>query len=123
MNGHSKYLEVKKVFPDALLTVLRQQWAGDTSDETLDSILRNQELVSGQDTLNIAVALYFQKNPRFKEMAFYFCRNYSFAPVWYRIYGLLAEIRDEEVENFFVEYLIEYDNPEIKKTIDKYFLS
>ena len=49
--------------------------------------------------------------------------NYSYAPVWYKIYELLAEIKDEEVENFFVEYLIEDDkeHPEIKKIIDKYF--
>ncbi|MDO0823164.1 hypothetical protein [Desulfosporosinus nitroreducens] len=98
-------IEVEKVFPDAL-TVARQQWAGDISDERLDRILRNREVLSDQDALNIAVALYFLKNPRFKEMAFYFCRNYSYAPVWYKIYGLLAEIKDEEVENFFIEYLI-----------------
>ena len=115
-------LEVEKVFPDAL-TIARQQWAGDTSDERLDRILRNMEVLSDQDALNIAVALYFLKNPRFKEMAFYFCSNYSYTPVWYRIYGLLAEIKDEEVENFFVDYLIEDDkeHPEIKKIIDKYF--
>lgn len=116
-------IEVEKVFPDAL-TVARQQWAGDISDERLDRILRNREVLSDQDALNIAVALYFLKNPRFKEMAFYFCRNYSYAPVWYKIYGLLAEIKDEEVENFFIEYLIEDDkeHPEIKKIIDRYFL-
>jgi hypothetical protein len=115
-------LEVEKVFPDAL-TVARQQWAGDTSDERLDHILWNQEVVSDQDALNIAVALCYLKNPRFKEMAFYFCRNYSYAPVWYKIYELLAKIKDEEVENFFVDYLIENgkEHPEIKKIIDKYF--
>lgn len=115
-------LEVEKIFPDAL-TVARQQWAGDTSDERLDHILRNQEVVSDQDALNIAVALYYLKNPRFKEMAFYFCRNYSYVPVWYKIYELLAKIKDEEVENFFVDYLIEDNNEhlEIKKIIDKYF--
>jgi len=98
---------------------------GDTSDERLDRILRNKEVLSDQDALNIAVALYFLKKPRFKEMAFNFCRNYSYTTVWYRIYGLLAEIKDEEVENFFVDYLIEDDkeHPEIKKIIDKYFSS
>ena len=39
-------------------------------------------------------------------MAFYFCKNYSFASVWYEIYDLLANVIDEEVEDFFVDYLV-----------------
>lgn len=115
-------LEIEKIFPDAV-SMARQQWAGDVSDNRLNRILKNQESISDQDALNISVALYYLKNPRFKEMAFYFCKNYSYASVWYKIYGLLANIRDEEVENFFVDYLMEDDkkHPEIKKIIDKYF--
>lgn len=115
-------LDVERIFPDAV-TVARQQWAGDLSDERLSQISRNQEVISDQEALNILVALYYSRHLRFKEMAFYFCKNYSYAPVWYKIYELLAEIRDEEVENFFVDYLINDDkeHPEIKKIIDKYF--
>ena len=42
-----------------------------------------------------------------------------------RVYGLLAEIKDDEVESFFADYLIKDDkeHPEIKKIIDKYFLA
>jgi hypothetical protein len=117
-------LDVEKIFPDAV-TVARQLWAGDISDERLCCILRNQEVISDQDALNISVALFYSKNPRFKEMAFYFCKNYFYVSVWYKIYELLAEIKDEEVENFFVDYLIEDDkeHPEIKKIIDKHFLA
>ena len=115
-------LEAEKVFPDAL-TIARQQWAGDISDDRMNRILKNQESISDQDALNIAVALYYLRNPKFKEIAFYICRNYSFAPVWYKIYELLADIKDEEVEDFFVDYLVQDDkeHPEIKKIIDKYF--
>lgn len=115
-------LEAEKIFPDAV-SVARQQWAGDVSDNRLNRILKNRESISDQDALNISVALYSLKNPRFKEMAFFFCKNYSYVSVWYKIYGLLANVRDEEVENFFVDYLVEDDkkHPEIKKIIDKYF--
>jgi len=43
--------------------------------------------------------------------------------VWNEIYELLANIKDEEVENFFVDYLVkdDKDHPEIKKLADKYF--
>lgn len=73
-------LESEKSFPDAI-TFARLQWAGDISDERLDRILINKESISDEDALNIAVALYYTKKPRFKEMAFYFCKNYSFASV------------------------------------------
>lgn len=115
-------LETEKSFPDAI-TVARLQWAGDISDERLDRILLNKESISDKDTLNITVALYYTKNPRFKEMAFYFCKNYSFASVWYEIYELLANVIDEEVEDFFVDYLVHDEKryPEINKIIDNYF--
>ncbi len=115
-------LEAEKIFPD-VITVARQQWAGDISDERLDRIIKNKESITDQDALNIATALYYTQKPRFKEMAFYFCRNYSFAPVWYKIYELLANIREEEVEDFFVDYLVqdEKEHPEINKIIDRYF--
>jgi hypothetical protein len=55
--------------------------------------------------------------------AFHFCRNYSYVRVWHKIYELLANIKDEEVEDFFVDYLTERDksHPEIRNIIDCYF--
>lgn len=54
---------------------------------------------------------------------FYFCKDYSYVTVWHEIYKLLANIKDEDVEEFFVDYLIQddRDHPDIKKIIDKYF--
>ena len=116
--------EAEKTFPD-VITVARQQWAGDISDERLDRILENQESISDQDALNIAVALHATQNPRFKEMAFYFCRNYTYVSAWDEIYELLATINHEEVEDFFVDYLVqdEKNHPEINRIIDTYFSS
>ncbi len=123
-NWPPEILEAEKIFPD-VITVARQQCAGDISDERLDRIIKSQESISDQDALNIATALYYTQKPRFKEMAFYFCRNYTFASVWYKIYELLANIIDGEVEDFFIDYLVQDEKkyPEINRIIDTYFSS
>ncbi|WFR58904.1 hypothetical protein QA584_07430 [Anaerocolumna sp. AGMB13025] len=115
-------LEAEGVFPDAL-SAARIEWAGDISDERLNRIVNKEEPLSNEDCLNIAAALYYSSNPRFKEVMFYFCKNYAYVTVWYDIYELLAKIKDEEVENFFVDYLVQddRDHPAIKKIIDQYF--
>lgn len=116
-------LEAEKVFPDAL-AVARIEWAGDISDERLDHILNKQESLSDEDCLNIAAALYYSVNPRLKEVMFYFCKDYSYVRVWYDIYKLLANIEDDDVEKFFLDYLIQDDkaHPDIRKIIDNYFV-
>lgn len=121
-NWPHEILIAEKYYPD-VTAVVRQQSAGDISDERLDSILKNVEIITDQEALNIVTALYYTKNPRFKEMAFYFGRNDSFVHVWYQVYKLLSNIKDEEVENFFVEFLIEdkKEYKDIKRIIDNYF--
>ncbi len=116
-------LEAEEAFPD-VSTVARIEWAGDISDERLNRILKSQEALEDKDGLNISIALFYNKSPRFKEMAFYFCKNYSFATVWHEIYELLANIKDEDIEKFFIDYLVQddKDHPEIKKIINQYFI-
>lgn len=58
------------------------KWAGDISDDRLDRIIKNQESISDQDALNISTALYYAQKPRFKEVAFYFCKNYTYSSIW-----------------------------------------
>jgi len=115
-------LECEKVFPDAL-TVARIEWAGGISDERLNKILKNEEKIDDKDALNISTALYYSNNIRFKEISFHFCRNQFYSSVWYKIYELIANIKDEGVENFFVEFLIndEGKHKDIKSIVDKYF--
>lgn len=116
-------LEAEKTFPDAL-GVARIEWAGDISDKRLDRVLNKQESLSDEDCLNIAAALYYSANPRLKEVMFSFCKDYSYVRVWYDIYKLLANIEDDDVEEFFIDYLIQDDkeHPDIKKIIDNYFV-
>lgn len=77
--------------------------------------------LSDNDCLNIAAALHYSSNPRFKEVMFYFCKNYFYITVWHEIYELLANIKDEEVEVFFADYLVRDDknHSNIKKIIEK----
>lgn len=77
--------------------------------------------LSFEDCLNIAAALHYSSNPRFKEVILYTCKNYSYVTVWHEIYELLANIKDEEVEVFFADYLVRDDknHPNIKKIIEK----
>lgn len=116
-------LEAEEAFPDAL-TVAKIEWAGDISDERLNRILKNEETLSDIDGLNISIALYHLRSPRFKEIAFYFCSNYFFVTVWNKIYELVANVKDEDVENFFVDYLIQddKDHPDIKRIVDNYLM-
>lgn len=45
--------------------------------------------------------------------------------VWYDIFILLAKIKDEDIENFFIQYLIdtEIERPNLNKIIDDYLMS
>ncbi|WP_105177023.1 hypothetical protein [Clostridium cagae] len=117
-------LSTEDYFPNPL-TLARVEWAGDISDKRLDNIINNEEALSSEDTLNISFALFSSKNPRFKQLAFYFCRSDVWADVWVEIFTLLTKVNDKEIEDFFIDYLVNYDynyqHPEVKKIVDDYF--
>ncbi|AIY80256.1 hypothetical protein U728_922 [Clostridium botulinum 202F] len=117
-------LSTEENFPDPF-TLARIEWAGDISDGRLDNIINNKEALSSKDALNITLALFISKNPRFKQLAFYFCRIESWSDVFVEIFTLLTKIDNTEVEDFFIEYLVNYDYnypcPEVKKIVDDYF--
>lgn len=74
------------------------------------------------EALNLVTALYALEHTSFKELAFYFCSYGGFMGIWHDIFMLLAKIKDEDVENFFIGYLIngEIERAELKKIIDDY---
>lgn len=123
-NWSEDIISSEKNFFDAK-TLASIEWAGDLSDKRLDNILDKGETVNEIDALNIINALFYLKSIRFKQLAFYFGKNEDFIYIWYEIFSLLVKIKDEDVENYFVEYLINYGNqkPEIKKIVDSYFKS
>ena len=114
-------LDTEKCFPDALAAA-RIEWAGDLSDERLDRIISKAENVDENNAINIATALYHTKSPRFKEIVFHFCRDYSFVLQWPDLYRLLSNIGDSDVEDFFIDYLVQgdKDHPIVKNIVDDY---
>jgi hypothetical protein len=114
-------LQSEKYYPEAM-TVARIYWAGGITDERLDKIVNHQVAMIDTEVLNLVTALSALEHPRFKELAFHFCSYGSLVSVWRDIFMLLAKIRDEEVENFFIQYLIdaEIERADLKKIIGDY---
>ncbi len=119
-------LSTEDYFPDPL-ALARIEWAGEISDERLDDIINGKEALSSTDVSNISSTLFILKNPRFKQLAFYFCKTKAWSDVMAEIFTLLTTIKDNDVEDFFVEYLVNYDynypQAELKKIVDNYFAS
>lgn len=109
-------------FPD-VFTVACMEWAGDLSDSTLDKILKHKEICDSSTLYYIVKSLFALKNSRFKQMAFFIGKNEAYGSIWNDVYSLIAKIKDEEVENFFVEFLINDEKlrPDITKIVDDYF--
>lgn len=75
-----------------------------------------------EEALNLVTALYTLEHPRFRELALHFCSYSGFVEIWHDIFMLLSKIKDEDVENFFIQYLIdaEVERVELQKIIDDY---
>lgn len=116
-------LESEKYYPDAM-TLARINWAGGITNEKLDKIVNHQVAMTDTEALNLVTALSALEHPRFKELAFHFCNYGGFVGIWRDIFMLLAKIKDEDVENFFIQYLIDADieRADLKKIIDDYLV-
>lgn len=114
-------IESEKYYPDAK-TLARIYWAGGITDERLDKIVNHQVAMTDTEALNLVTALYALEHPRFKELAFHLCSYGGFVSIWHDIFILLAKIKDEDVENFFIKYLIdaEIKRVDLEKIIDDY---
>ena len=99
------------------------EWAGDLSDGRLNGILEGKCVENESTLIYIAEALYATKNPRFTEFTISVCKNEIYRPKIKELYELLAKVKTQEVEDFFVEYLVDIENnrQDIKKIIDDYF--
>jgi hypothetical protein len=115
-------LECEEYFP-VVDILASKDLAGDISDERLDKIINKEEKYDYGVLYHIINALFFIKSPRFKEIAFFVCNNEKYLPIWEAVFSLLAKIKDEEVETFFLEYLINDEKlrPYITKIVDDYF--
>ena len=114
-------LESEKYFPDAM-TLARIHWAGGITNERLNKIVNHQVSMTDTEVLNLVTALSALEHPRFKELAFHFCSYSGFVGIWKDIFILLAKIKNEDVENFFIQYLIdaEIERTDLNRIIDDY---
>lgn len=121
-NWSEDILRTSDYFPSAF-TEACIEWAGDLSDSRLNKIITYEEACDDRTLYYIAKALFELKNPRFKQLAFFIGKNQSYVSIWNEVYSLIAEIKDEEVENFFVEFLVNDEKlrPDITKIVDDYF--
>lgn len=121
-NWSEDILKTSGYFP-SVFTAACIEWAGDLSDLRLNKIITHEEVCDNRTLYYIAKALFELKSPRFKELAFFIGKNEFCVPVWNEVYSLIAKIKDEEVENFFVEFLINDEKlrPDITKIVDDYF--
>ena len=100
------------------------EWAGDLSDERIDRILRKEEYPDVVTLSHIVNALYGMNSPRFTEFAVFVGRNESCISIWHEVFSLLSKVKTEEVENFFVDFLINDDKLRryLTKIADDYFV-
>lgn len=115
-------LDSEGYYPD-VMTLARIEWAGGITEYRLDQVINYQVSISDDEALNLVTALSALNHPRFKEIAFHFGRSDGYVSIWTDIFKMLAKIKDEEVENFFIEYVTnsEIERLELKKIIDDYF--
>lgn len=115
-------LESEKFYPD-VETLARLDWAGIITEEKLNHIIIKEEYLTDTQALNLVSALFALEHPRYKEISFFIARHNEYLNVWTDVYQLLSKKKDEEIENFFIEYLVNTDieRNDIKKIIDDYF--
>lgn len=99
------------------------EWAGDLSDSRLNKIITYEEACDNRTLYYIAKALFELKSQRFKQLAFFIGKNQSYVSIWNEVYSLIAKVKDEKVENLFVEFLIKDEKlrSDITKVVDDYF--
>lgn len=114
-------LNIGEYFPD-VFTLACMKWAGDLTNVRLDKIVNKKEICDINTAYYIVKSLYITKNPRFKEVAFFICKNEEYSSIWSDVYLLLAKIKDKDIENFFMDYSINYGNlkPNINKIVNDY---
>lgn len=95
------------------------------SDEIIESTLQGNCDHSDDRWLlsNLLEGLFAAQDSRFVPTAISVVKNPAWGGIWQTAYQLLSSIRSEEVENQFVQFLIDDDGsrPEIRAIVDRYF--
>jgi len=101
------------------------EWAGDLSDSRLNEILTCEKPQEESMIRHLSYALYITENPRFIEFTISFCKNENYVHIWHDMFHLLSNIKCQQVEEFFIDYLVNDEKlrPDVTKIIDDYFVN
>ena len=99
------------------------KWAGDLSDSRLDELLSKEILHNESMIRHVVHALFITGNPRFVDFAISFCKDKRYSHIWYEIYELLAKIKNQQVEDFFIDFCVndEKERLDLTKIVDRWF--
>jgi hypothetical protein len=112
---------LKKRYPDAF-TMACIEFAGDLSDERIYKLLRNEESDSEDKLEFVLKALIGLKDIRAKDLAIKVAKSEGFRNLWQDVFEYLATIQSEEVEDFFIDFLVndEKMRPKLTQIADEY---
>ncbi len=115
--------EIEKRYPD-VLGLACTKLAGDISDERIERLLHGGEN-EWEEELNILLrALIASKDIRTKKLALTIGRNEGLKELWYVAFKYLATIPGDDIEQFFINFLIDDDkrHPYLTKIADDYLI-
>ncbi|WP_176691630.1 hypothetical protein [Superficieibacter electus] len=110
------------VFPDVATasTILE---AGDISEKRIQRIIEGQTLLQDEDVPLILEALYYTHSTQFMPFARFVYQHDCGRTYCHLAFTLLAQQPCQQVDDFFVEFLIDDDayRPDLTKIVDDYF--
>ncbi len=93
------------------------------SDERIEHLLKQANQIEEEDMTYVLLALITLNDNRVFRVAKSIASSERWSSLWDIAYTFLATIRTQEVEDFFIDFLINDDKkrPEITKIVDDYF--
>jgi hypothetical protein len=112
-----------RFFPNAEQLV-RMEHVIEINDQNLNKILNKEMILNKEEVLNLVYTLEYHCHSRFKELTFYFSKEYAYVAIWNPLFTILSKYMDDEIEQFFLDYIInsEHERKDIKQIIDNYFV-
>lgn len=114
-------LNLGKCYPDAF-TMSCIEFAGDLSDERIRRLLQNEEADSEDKLEFVLKALIGLKDFRTTELAMKIAKNEGLCNLRPEAFEYLATIQSEEIEDFFIDFLVNDEKlrPKLTKVADEY---
>lgn len=116
-----KILQSAKKFPD-VKALAYLEWGGELTNNRLDRIMERKEFLDESQAIYLCTALQVTNNPRFCELAFQIAKDERYVRIWVDIFKLISRIYTQEVEEFFIDFLV-YDEkirPEVTRIANDY---